>query len=101
MKNKSNKLSGGPISAKEESEYHALQKLILSESDVFDLVQLARYSPDKWIYMIRTPLDWVSPKYVIGLTDSKNEVVQPLFKCDAYWSAESKWSELTQSDEAP
>ena len=88
-------LSGGRVSAKTESEYHALRRLIKAEPDVHDVLELAKDDSGQWLYLIRTPLEWVFPKYVIGSTDAKNEKPQVLVRCSAEWSALAEWNRQT------
>lgn len=85
------KYSGGPIDEAGARQYAALRKLIKAEADVYDVLELARRSDGKWLYMIQCPLAWVYPKFVIGITDVENESVDFLFKCGAEWSARAEW----------
>lgn len=88
-------MSGGRLAAATESEYFALRALIKAEEDVTDILELAKRADGSWLYLIRTPLDWVFPKYVIGRTDAANESPVPLAKCSALWSARAEWDRLT------
>lgn len=90
-----NKMSGGRLAAETEAEYHALRARIKAEPDVTDILELAKRRDGSWLYMIRPPLDWVFPKYVIGRTDLMNENPVPLAKCSALWSARAEWDRLT------
>lgn len=89
------KQTGGRLAADTEAEYHALRALIKAEEDVSDILELAKDENGKWLYLIRTPLDWVFPKYVIGQTDELNENPVVLMRCSAVWSAQAEWDRLT------
>lgn len=101
MKDPSHKLSGGRVSRKTESEYHALRRLLKAEPDVHDVIELAKDAAGHWLYLIRTPLDWVFPRFVIGSTDALNEAPEILLRCSAEWSARAEWDRLTLQPPAP
>jgi len=88
------KLSGGPVPAAHAEEYQALRALIKKHSDVYDVLGLYRREDGMWVYFIQTPLDWVSPKYVIGTTDAQNENFRANVRCDAEWTARAEWSRI-------
>lgn len=88
-------MSGGRVSAKTESEYHSIRRLIKAESDVHDVLELSRQKDGSWLYLIQTPLAWVFPKYVIGKTDLANESPVVLVRCSAEWSVRAEWDRMT------
>ena len=92
---KTYQMTGGRLAAEIEAEYHALRAMIKAEPDVYDVLELAMDATGRWLYLIQCPLEWVFPKFVIGMTNATNDDARPLVRCSARWSADEEWAKLT------
>jgi len=86
--------TGGQIDEAAQRQYHALRAVLKAEKDVYDVLELSRRADGKWLYLVQTPLDWVFPKYVIGVTDVEAQSVELKFQCGALWSAQAAWDRI-------
>jgi hypothetical protein len=84
-------LSGGQISPADREEISMMRARIKGEADVYDVLELSRRCDGTWLYLIRTPLEWTFPAYVIGRCNAELTEVSPMFKCAAEWSARAEW----------
>lgn len=92
------RFSGGEISEAHKRQYVALRNALQKEPDVHAVLELARQTDGRWLYLIETP--FVSfPKFVIGRTDVENESVDLLFRCGAEWSARAEWDRIRHGKE--
>lgn len=89
------KMSRGEISFEDHADHERMARMIRAEGDVFRLLALAPRGEfavpgRKWYYMIQTPFA-TFPKFVIGLTDDRNENPAVIFRCELRSSAEDFW----------
>jgi len=88
-------LSGGEITGEERELHEKLRNLIIKETDVHRLIDLADIGEGRWLYYIETPFR-TFPKFVIGETDTLNEAPSVIRQFGAQWSSDSFWDQLTQ-----
>lgn len=88
------RLSGGEIPAAEVAAYQALRAKLKAQPDVYEVIHLVRRADGMWNYLIQTPLAWVFPKYVIGVTNEHLEGGELLMQTGARWSADAHWDRI-------
>lgn len=88
------RMSGGELTGPARDIFLELSKLIAAEPDVHRVMDLTPLDPAEpeglWHYLIETPFA-TFPKFVIGLTDIRNEAPSIVFQSGTEWAAMEEW----------
>ena len=92
------RMSGGELAGPAREIFAELSKRIAAEPDVHRVIDLTPLNPEKpedlWHYLIETPFA-TFPKFVIGLTDIRNDSPSIVFQSGTEWAAMEEWQLTT------